>query len=50
MTTTPTWRTRAADVTKPDYRESKPQNTASNIKTDVRSGGELVGEVETKQY
>lgn len=45
---TPTWRTRAADVTKPDYREATPQNTASNIKTDVRSGGELVAELETK--
>lgn len=44
---TPTWRTRAADVTKPDYRAATPQNTASNLRTPP-SGRELVGELESK--
>lgn len=45
---TPSWRTRSADVTKPDYRSATPQNTASKLRT-PSSGRELTGEVETKQ-
>lgn len=44
---TPTWRTRAADVTKPDYRRPIPQNTAKNVQT-PRTNREVTGELETK--
>lgn len=45
---TATWRTRAADVTKPDFRQATPTNSAKNVTT-PRTGREIVGEVETKQ-
>lgn len=45
---TATWRTRAADVTKPDARQATPTNTAKNTST-PRTGREIVGELESKQ-
>lgn len=48
MPSTPTWRTRAADVTKPDYRQAVPQNTAKNIQT-PRSNREIVAQLESRQ-
>jgi len=37
------------DRSRPDYREVKPVNQSTNVTSTNRSGGPLVGELQTKQ-
>lgn len=37
------------DRSRPDFREAKPVNQATNITSTTRSGGPLVAELQSKQ-
>ena len=48
MANTPLWKTRAADITKAEYREAKPTNVINNVRT-PSSGREITAEQAAKQ-